>query len=69
MELPQATGRTIKADSPEGRRLLADSNEFGEPLWRQKYYDLCKKHGAPGLPPAAADGTKTAPVEHPPTVE
>jgi hypothetical protein len=69
MELPQATGRTIKADSPEGRRLLEGSNEFGEPWWCQAYYDLCKKHGALRSPPAETDRNQTAPVDAPPKVE
>ena len=53
MSAAQSYVRTVSASSEEGKRLLANSNDCGEPLWRQKYYNLCKQNGAhsPPLPP------------------
>jgi len=58
MKTPISSVRTVSASSPEGKALLAQVSENGEPLWKTKALEILKKRGArrSPLPPSGGGG-------------
>ena len=55
MQTPKTSIRIVSASSPEGKRLLAQVNEFGEPLWREKWYAHLRENGVRKSQPPPQD--------------
>jgi len=49
--------KIVSASSPEGKRHLADSDQFGEPLWKAKALASLKPNGALKSPPSPPDAS------------
>jgi hypothetical protein len=45
MQSPQTSGRVVSASSPEGRSILAQTLETGEPAWMLPWYEHLYRKG------------------------